>query len=1094
MPSAHRRNSFQSSFPVVNLASLDIPAYKGKTTVSPGHMRERKTSNESSEFNPAPLPGFNDNAHRDNQSVSSHQYQPPQPQPQYINPNPYNSGLTGAAPHFLEAKISLPVYDPTPFGRKPVKIKPESKDLLFNGTNMEISDFITRLEKAAQVDGALGSDIAIQYQKEFQDFNIQVDNLVAYLIRVQHMLSVEEIRHSKELRTITILENDENLEELKVVRPSQPQPQKFSTPDKSVDELTKTLSSWNTQKQKPTPFVSASHVPYKPAQLEKDLSHLKYELDKLIKKEGTSIFLPDGTQIPYDRTRPYKQIVDQYHASRTQPGIINLPPGTTIQKAEPVPEAQTSFGKLEEMEHQDHHCYDCEMAKRLRNKILTLLLTPLLLDQLLPLLLTLPPPLRKFQSKLLKIVLSPKEKAQKKTTVERPLSNQYPDAEDKLVKQMLANRMDVSVGELLAVSPSVTEKFKKSVSSKRVPLDQTKSTNAGGMDPHEDCEEGEEVGEINIHYSCPLGYVTLSVNGRSFQALLDNGSQVNLMSKNLANKMGLVITQRKMNLRGIGGHKSIILGVAETVPVKIGSVIQNSHFWVSADDIQPIIGTPFLMDAAAVLQFQEKGSTFSITKNGHTYLIPLPILQTRNGKLPSLDPYQTPLTPFPPEFTPTWKITEERLKVINFGPADFLWAEELKLFKHLIITRQDAFAFGPEERGLLKHTYGQPYVIPVIKHEPWQQKPIPIPTAIKDQFIELVRERIKTGLYEQSFSTYSSPVFCVKKQDGKLRVVHDLQKLNKVTIKDSGLPPNPEELIESFTGRACYGLGDIMGGYDERELAPESRPLTTFETPLGRFQLTRLPQGATNSVAVYQAQMMWILQDEIPHNVGIFIDDGGIKGPVSDYNQETLKENPGIRRFIWEYAITLERILFRIEEAGLTVSGKIRGFLGVCVYVRMFIPGLSELASPLRKLTRKDADWDWTDDCDLAFQKLKKIIGYDITLKKLDYSEDAGAIKLAVDSSFIAAGAVLSQEDKGLDRPVLYESVVFTPTESKYSQSKLELCGVAKILKKLQTQLWGQHFELLIDAKSLIEMINSPSLPNAPMTRWIAFINSFLSL
>ncbi|KNF01489.1 hypothetical protein PSTG_05269 [Puccinia striiformis f. sp. tritici PST-78] len=214
----------------------------------------------------------------------------------------------------------------------------------------------------------------------------------------------------------------------------------------------------------------------------------------------------------------------------------------------------------------------------------------------------------------------------------------------------------------------------------------------------------------------------------------------------------------------------------------------------------------------------------------------------------SRDPYKTPLTPFPPEFTPTWKITEERLKVVNFGPKDLLWEEEFKLFKHLIITRQDAFAFGPEERGLLKHTYGQPYVIPVIKHEPWQQKPIPIPTAIKDQFIELVRERIKTGLYEQSFSTYSSPGFCVKKQD------------------DSGLPPNPEELIESFTGRACYGLGDIMGGYDERELAPESRPLTTFETRLGRFQLTRLPQGATNSVAVYQAQMMWILQDEIPNN------------------------------------------------------------------------------------------------------------------------------------------------------------------------------------------------------------------------------------
>ncbi|MBW0589318.1 hypothetical protein O181_129033 [Austropuccinia psidii MF-1] len=86
------------------------------------------------------------------------------------------------------------------------------------------------------------------------------------------------------------------------------------------------------------------------------------------------------------------------------------------------------------------------------------------------------------------------------------------------------------------------------------------------------------------------------------------------------------------------------------------------------------------------------------------------------------------------------------------------------------------------------------------------------------------------------------------------------------------------------------------------------------------MQLTRLPQGATNSVAVYQAQMTWILQEEIPQSVGIFIDHGGIKGQRSLYNQE-LPEKPSIRRLIWEYVITLERVLFRIEEAGLTISG-----------------------------------------------------------------------------------------------------------------------------------------------------------------------------
>ncbi|MBW0501868.1 hypothetical protein O181_041583 [Austropuccinia psidii MF-1] len=70
-----------------------------------------------------------------------------------------------------------------------------------------------------------------------------------------------------------------------------------------------------------------------------------------------------------------------------------------------------------------------------------------------------------------------------------------------------------------------------------------------------------------------------------------------------------------------------------------------------------------------------------------------------------------------------------------------------------------------------------------------------------------------------------------------------------------------------------------MGGYDERQQDITTRALTTFETPLGRLQLTRLPQGETKSVAFYKAQTTWILQEQIPDHLAIFIDDGGIKGP-----------------------------------------------------------------------------------------------------------------------------------------------------------------------------------------------------------------------
>ncbi|MBW0576726.1 hypothetical protein O181_116441 [Austropuccinia psidii MF-1] len=177
------------------------------------------------------------------------------------------------------------------------------------------------------------------------------------------------------------------------------------------------------------------------------------------------------------------------------------------------------------------------------------------------------------------------------------------------------------------------------------------------------------------------------------------------------------------------------------------------------------------------------------------------------------------------------------------------------------------------------------------------KKPIPIPKSILPQLFELFRERIHTGLYEKSTSSYKSPVFCVEKPNGKLRIVHGLQDLNKVTIKDAGLPPSVDEFVGSFSGREFYGLGDIMGGYDGRELDITTIPLTTFETPLGRLQLPRLSQGETNSVEVYQAQMTWILQEVIPENLGIFIHDGGIKGPRSTYQHKKIEGESTHKKF-----------------------------------------------------------------------------------------------------------------------------------------------------------------------------------------------------
>ena len=62
---------------------------------------------------------------------------------------------------------------------------------------------------------------------------------------------------------------------------------------------------------------------------------------------------------------------------------------------------------------------------------------------------------------------------------------------------------------------------------------------------------------------------------------------------------------------------------------------------------------------------------------------------------------------------------------------------------------------------------------------------------------------------------------------------------------------------------------------------------------------------------------------------------------------------------------------------------ELRGFLGLVTYIPISIKNLSEKAALLKQLTRKEAEWVWSGDCDKAFNRLKNIIGEDIFLKEL---------------------------------------------------------------------------------------------------------------
>ena len=180
--------------------------------------------------------------------------------------------------------------------------------------------------------------------------------------------------------------------------------------------------------------------------------------------------------------------------------------------------------------------------------------------------------------------------------------------------------------------------------------------------------------------------------------------------------------------------------------------------------------------------------------------------------------------------------------------------------------------------GHLDERYFPPVKIPTVPHTPWVLQNIPIPLSMWADTIQIIKDRIASGVYEPSAAAYQSCWFCILKQDGKsLCLVHDLQPLNVVTIRDLSMPPFIEHLAESFARYAVYGMMDLFAGYDQCPLHPDSWDLTTFNSPLGPHRLTTIPMGYTNMVQIYQADMSFILEDEIPHYSYPFIDDLPVK-------------------------------------------------------------------------------------------------------------------------------------------------------------------------------------------------------------------------
>ena len=120
-------------------------------------------------------------------------------------------------------------------------------------------------------------------------------------------------------------------------------------------------------------------------------------------------------------------------------------------------------------------------------------------------------------------------------------------------------------------------------------------------------------------------------------------------------------------------------------------------------------------------------------------------------------------------------------------------------------------------------------------------------------------------------------------------------------------------------------------------------------------------------------------------------------------------------------------------------------FLGFCNFYRAFIRGFASIAKPLNALTKKDQEWNWTSECQCAFDTLKSRVTSEPILAHPELDKQ---FELEVDTSGFAIGAVLIQrKDDGKRHPIGYYSSTLNEAERNYNIYDLELLAIVKALK-----------------------------------------------
>ena len=399
-----------------------------------------------------------------------------------------------------------------------------------------------------------------------------------------------------------------------------------------------------------------------------------------------------------------------------------------------------------------------------------------------------------------------------------------------------------------------------------------------------------------------------------------------------------------------------------------------------------------------------------------------------------------------------------------------------------------------------------PEIKPVIQAQ--RRIPFHIRKKVETELDRLEKDDIIEKV-EGATQWVSPLVITPKKNSEEIRICVDMRLPNTSILRTRHPMPTTDELISDLNGACHFSKLDLKQGYHQLTLAEESRNLTTFTTHKGLRRYKRLCFGVNSAAEIFQNTISQTIQDI--SNAKNMSDDVIIWGKTLEEHNTALTKV--LQRFE-EKGITLNEGKCRFNKTRLQFYGlvfskegvspdpslvqdfantlppknvsEVRSLLGMSQYCAKFIQDYASITEPLRRLTQKNAQFQWGKSQQEAFEKLKETLLSDPVMAYFDIAKHT---TVTTDASPYGISAILSQTStpEATDHKIVaYVSRSLTPVEQRYSQTEREALGLVWGIERLHLFLYGAgNFDVFTDHKALETIFNNPvAKPPARIERW----------